>query len=40
MTQPFLPFTRPTIDEATIAEVAAVLRSLPINSTPFIPGMW
>jgi len=25
--RPFLPFTRPTIDEATIADVAAVLRS-------------
>jgi dTDP-4-amino-4,6-dideoxygalactose transaminase len=25
--QPFLPFTRPTIDEATIAAVAAVMRS-------------
>jgi dTDP-4-amino-4,6-dideoxygalactose transaminase len=25
--QPFLPFTRPTIDEATIADVSAVLRS-------------
>lgn len=27
MSQPFLPFTRPDIDEATIAEVANVLRS-------------
>lgn len=31
---PFLPFTRPTIDEETIAEVAAVLRSGWITTGP------
>ncbi|MCF8198891.1 MAG: DegT/DnrJ/EryC1/StrS aminotransferase family protein [Sulfuritalea sp.] len=34
MTLPFLPFTRPTIDEDTIAEVANVLRSGWITSGP------
>lgn len=34
MTQPFLPFTRPSIDEATIASVADVLRSGWITSGP------
>ncbi len=34
MTQPFLPFTRPSIDEETIAGVAAVLRSGWITSGP------
>jgi dTDP-4-amino-4,6-dideoxygalactose transaminase len=34
MTQPFLPFSRPTIDEATIAAVADVLRSGWITSGP------
>lgn len=34
MTQPFLPFTRPTIDEETIAAVADVLRSGWITSGP------
>jgi hypothetical protein len=34
MTQPFLPFTRPAIDEATIAAVADVLRSGWISSGP------
>ncbi|MDB5797451.1 MAG: aminotransferase DegT [Paucimonas sp.] len=34
MTQPFLPFAKPTIDEATIADVAAVLRSGWITSGP------
>ena len=33
-TQPFLPFTRPSIDEETIAGVAAVLRSGWITSGP------
>ena len=33
-TQPFLPFTRPSIDEETIAEVADVLRSGWITSGP------
>ncbi|HMX17403.1 MAG TPA: DegT/DnrJ/EryC1/StrS family aminotransferase, partial [Rhodocyclaceae bacterium] len=31
---PFLPFTRPTIDEETIADVAAVLRSGWITTGP------
>jgi dTDP-4-amino-4,6-dideoxygalactose transaminase len=34
MTEPFLPFTRPSIDEDTIAGVAAVLRSGWITSGP------
>jgi dTDP-4-amino-4,6-dideoxygalactose transaminase len=34
MTRPFLPFTRPTIDEETIAGVAEVLRSGWITSGP------
>ena len=34
MTLPFLPFTRPSIDEQTIAEVADVLRSGWITSGP------
>ncbi|TRZ98369.1 MAG: DegT/DnrJ/EryC1/StrS aminotransferase family protein [Rhodocyclaceae bacterium] len=34
MTAPFLPFTRPSIDEETIAEVANVLRSGWITSGP------
>ena len=34
MTLPFLPFTRPSIDEGTIAEVANVLRSGWITSGP------
>jgi dTDP-4-amino-4,6-dideoxygalactose transaminase len=34
MTQPFLPFTRPSIDEETIASVADVLRSGWITSGP------
>lgn len=34
MSQPFLPFTRPSIDEETIAGVAAVLRSGWITSGP------
>ncbi|MDB5807413.1 MAG: glutamine--scyllo-inositol transaminase [Betaproteobacteria bacterium] len=34
MTQPFLPFTRPSIDEETIAGVAAVLRSGWITTGP------
>ncbi|MFN9000191.1 MAG: DegT/DnrJ/EryC1/StrS family aminotransferase, partial [Betaproteobacteria bacterium] len=34
MTQPFLPFTRPHIDEATIAGVVEVLRSGWITSGP------
>jgi hypothetical protein len=34
MTEPFLPFTRPSIDEATIAGVAEVLRSGWITSGP------
>ncbi|MDB5761804.1 MAG: aminotransferase DegT [Herminiimonas sp.] len=34
MTQPFLPFSKPTIDEATIAAVADVLRSGWITSGP------
>lgn len=34
MSQDFLPFTRPAIDEATIAEVAAVLRSGWLTSGP------
>ena len=34
MSQPFLPFTRPSIDEETIAEVADVLRSGWITSGP------
>ncbi len=34
MSQPFLPFTRPSIDEATIAAVADVLRSGWITSGP------
>ena len=34
MTQPFLPFTRPAIDEDTIADVANVLRSGWITSGP------
>lgn len=34
MTRPFLPFTRPSIDEATIAGVAEVLRSGWITSGP------
>lgn len=34
MTDPFLPFTRPSIDEETIAAVAAVLRSGWITSGP------
>jgi dTDP-4-amino-4,6-dideoxygalactose transaminase len=34
MTQPFLPFTKPTIDEATIAAVADVMRSGWMTSGP------
>lgn len=34
MTEPFLPFSRPTIDEATIASVADVLRSGWVTSGP------
>jgi dTDP-4-amino-4,6-dideoxygalactose transaminase len=34
MSEPFLPFTRPSIDEDTIAEVARVLRSGWISSGP------
>ena len=34
MSQPFIPFTKPTIDEATIAAVADVLRSGWITSGP------
>src|SRR5580692_10869058 len=34
LVEPFLPFTRPTIDEATIAGVAEVLRSGWISSGP------
>ena len=34
MNQPFLPFTRPSIDEETIAGVAAVLRSGWITTGP------
>lgn len=34
MTQPFLPFTRPSLDEETIAGVAAVLRSGWITTGP------
>ena len=34
MSEPFLPFTRPSIDEETIAEVANVLRSGWITSGP------
>ena len=34
MTQPFIPFTKPTIDEATISAVADVLRSGWITSGP------
>ncbi|MGZ3255083.1 MAG: DegT/DnrJ/EryC1/StrS family aminotransferase, partial [Burkholderiaceae bacterium] len=34
MTQPTLPFSKPTIDEATIAAVADVLRSGWITSGP------
>ena len=34
MNQPFLPFTRPSIDEETIAAVADVLRSGWITSGP------
>ena len=34
MTQPFIPFTKPTIDEATISAVAEVLRSGWITSGP------
>lgn len=34
MSQPFIPFTKPTIDEATIAAVAEVLRSGWITSGP------
>ena len=34
MSVPFLPFTRPTIDEETIADVGAVLRSGWITSGP------
>jgi dTDP-4-amino-4,6-dideoxygalactose transaminase len=34
MSEPFLPFTRPSIDEETIAEVADVLRSGWITSGP------
>ena len=33
-TPPFLPFTRPSIDEATIAEVGEVLRSGWITTGP------
>ncbi|MBU2285327.1 MAG: DegT/DnrJ/EryC1/StrS family aminotransferase, partial [Gammaproteobacteria bacterium] len=33
-TQPFLPFTRPSIDERTIAEVGDVLRSGWITTGP------
>ena len=33
-TQPYLPFARPTLDEATIASVADVLRSGWITSGP------
>jgi dTDP-4-amino-4,6-dideoxygalactose transaminase len=36
MTQPFIPFTKPTIDEATISAVAEVLRSGWITSGPKI----
>src|SRR5580698_11481356 len=34
LVEPFLPFTRPTIDEATIAGVAEVLRSGWLSSGP------
>src|SRR3954467_2815680 len=34
MTLPFLPFTKPTIDEETIAAVASVLRSGWLTSGP------
>ena len=34
MSHPFLPFTRPSIDEETIASVAEVLRSGWITSGP------
>jgi len=34
MSQPFIPFTKPTIDEATVAAVADVLRSGWITSGP------
>jgi len=36
MSEPFLPFTRPSIDEETIAEVANVLRSGWITSGPMV----
>ena len=36
---PFLPFTRPTIDEATIAEVGNVLRSGWIATGPHVKGL-
>ena len=36
---PFLPFTRPTIDEATIAQVGDVLRSGWITTGPHVKGL-
>jgi dTDP-4-amino-4,6-dideoxygalactose transaminase len=39
MTQPFLPFTRPHIDEATIAGVVEVLRSGWITSGPQVKAL-
>jgi hypothetical protein len=38
-TTPFLPFTRPTIDDQTIAEVVAVLRSGWITSGPKVQAL-
>jgi hypothetical protein len=39
MTQPFLPFTRPSIDEETIADVVAVLRGGWITSGPRVQAL-
>jgi len=36
---PFLPFTRPTIDDATIAEVGKVLRSGWITTGPHVKAL-
>jgi dTDP-4-amino-4,6-dideoxygalactose transaminase len=37
MTEPFLPFAKPSIDEATIAAVAEVLRSGWLSGGPKAP---
>ena len=36
MTQPFIPFTKPTIDEATISAVADVLRYVQFDAKKLI----